>query len=169
MKPWRYGVEANRAQKIEPARFADHHQRHPIDHERLVNPRDEPIAKPIEIEVAVQVASERDQRSTIVVPITIERPIDRRLHRLFDGPGQQDHDDGGQKGDQPAMLILVLRDRAARAAKDDDVDGGDGRDDGGVDEQTFEDDLHVHQAIPHDRRRKRERDERQRYRGQLHR
>jgi hypothetical protein len=40
--------------------------------------------QPIEVEIAVEVASKRHQRARVVVAIAIKRAIDRRLHRLFD-------------------------------------------------------------------------------------
>jgi hypothetical protein len=49
------------------------------------------------------------------------------------------------------------------------VDRDDGRDRRRVDEQALQDDLDVHQAIPDDRRRKRERDEAERNRREAHR
>ena len=53
-----------------------------------------------------------------------------------------------------------LHEVAARRAQDHDVDRGDRREHRGVDEQTLEDDLDVHQAVADDGRGKRERDER---------
>ena len=54
------------------------HQRHPIDDERLHDAVDEPLAQAEQIEVAVQVAREADERPAIVVAIAVVDAVERR-------------------------------------------------------------------------------------------
>ena len=68
------------------------HQRHPIDHERFDDARDQPLAEADDVEVAVQIARERDERAAVVVAVAVERPVERVLHRFLDRARQQDDD-----------------------------------------------------------------------------
>ncbi len=168
-QPREHAVEARDAHGLEVPGLAGRHQRHAIDDERFLDPRDQPIGQPIEVEIAVEVARKRHQRAAVVVAIAIERAIDRRLHRLLDRLGQQQDDHRRQKRDQPAMLVFSLDEEAARRPQDEHVDCRDRREDGGVDEQALQDDLDVHQSVANDGRGKRQRNERERNRQQLHR
>ena len=75
-----------------PAGDRRQQQRHAIDHQRLRDAVHEPLAQPEEIEVAVQIAREADQRAAVVVAIAVvdavEPGLDRVLHRA-----RQQHDD----------------------------------------------------------------------------
>ena len=68
--------------RIEPKCGADlvlEHQRHAIDEQRLDDARHQPLGQAVQIEVAVQVAREADQRAAVVVAVAIERAVERVL------------------------------------------------------------------------------------------
>ena len=70
---------------VAPGRDRRQQQRHAIDDERLHDAVDEPLAQAEQIEVAVQIAREADERAAVVVAIAVvhavEAGLDRVLHR----------------------------------------------------------------------------------------
>ena len=93
-------VADRRVRRLIVARLARpaQHQRHPIDDQRLDDARDEPLAEPDDVEIAVQVTRECDQRASVVVAIAIEGAIERVLHGVLHRTRQQNDD---QRGQQP--------------------------------------------------------------------
>ena len=55
------------------------HQRHAIQDQRFDNPDNEPLTETDDVEIAVQIAGEGDERAAVVVAIAIERAIERVL------------------------------------------------------------------------------------------
>ena len=91
------------------AAVALEHQRHPIDEQRLHDARNEPIGEPVQIEIAVQVAGEADERTPIVVAIAIERAIEQRLHGVLDRRREQDGHERGEQRDHPLVCGPAVR------------------------------------------------------------
>ena len=60
--------------------FVLEHQRHAIDQQRLDDARDQSLGEAAQIEVAIEIAREAEQRTPIVVAIAIERAIEHVLH-----------------------------------------------------------------------------------------
>ena len=63
------------------------------------------MPEPHDIEVAIQVAGERHERPPIVVPVAVEHPIERVLHRFLDGLREQNDDGGRENRDQPVLAL----------------------------------------------------------------
>ena len=94
------------ADRLEVAGVGGDQERHAIELDGLAHARHQAFGEAIEVEVAVQLAREADERLAIVVAIAIERAVDRLLQPVLHRLGQQDHDDGGEERDDPAMLGL---------------------------------------------------------------
>ena len=165
----RRAVEALLRQRLEITLVNREEKGHAIELDGFAHARHHALGQAIEVEVAVQLAREADQRAAIVVAIAIEGTVDRILQAVLHRLGQQHHHHRGEERDDPAMLVFTLDEVAARRAQDQHVDRDDGGDRRGVDQQTLEDDLDVHQAIADDRRRERERHEAERHGRQPHR
>ena len=78
---------------------------HPVDDECLDYTHDEPSAQSHDIEIAVQVSGKADKRATVVVPISVEQPIDRVVYRFSHGLCEQHEDRGREKSDDPVSRI----------------------------------------------------------------
>ena len=87
------------------------HQRHAIDDERLDDARDEPLAEADDVEVAVQIAREADERAAVVVAIAVEHAIERVLHGFLHRLREQHDDD---RGEQPRRSSCAGRRRSAK-------------------------------------------------------
>ena len=158
------------ADRFEVARsFVGQHQRHPLDHQRLDDPRHQPLTEPDHVEIAVQVAGERNQRTAIVVAIAIEHPIQRVLNRLADRLRQQHDDRRRENRDEPVLLVCAARERERHQLENRHAERQRGRDKRGIGDGALDDDLDVTQPVPDDRRREGERDKAQRNRRQLQR
>jgi hypothetical protein len=70
-------------------RFVEQHQRHAIHGERLTDARHQPLAKAIEIEIAVQIAGKSHEGAAVVVLVPIERPVKRIFESRFHGAEEQ--------------------------------------------------------------------------------
>ena len=132
------------------------HQRHAIDHQRLGHPAQQPLAEPRQVQIAVQVAGETDQRPAVVVAIAVVGAVERILDRVLDRAGQQHHDDRRQQRDD-RVGFLTVQEEAAGEAEQHRVDRGDRRQRSGGDQRPLDDDLDVHQPVADDRRGKRQR------------
>ena len=94
------------------------HQRHAIDDQRLDDARDQPLAEADDVEVAVQVAREGDERAAVVVAIAIEHAVERVLHRLLHRLRQQHDDQRREQRDDPVVLVGVAgEDEAGQLAQ----------------------------------------------------
>ena len=112
-QPRHQRAEAVVANRVEVAgAIVREHQRHPVDDQRLDHARDQPLAEADDVEIAVQLAGERDQRAAIVVAIAVEHPIDGGVHRFFHRLRQQHDDNRGQQGDDPGVLVAGVSRRA---------------------------------------------------------
>ena len=149
--------------------FVDEQQRHAIDDERLANARDEPLAETIEIEVAVQIAREADERAAVVVLVAIERAVERILDGALHRAEQQHDHDRREHRDDHVVALRGVEKHDARQPQQRRVNREDGEDDGRVHEAALDDDLDVHQPVADERRRERQRHEAQRDDGELHR
>ena len=98
---------ADRAE-VARARSSAQHQRHAIDDQRFDDARDQPLAETDDVEVAVQIAGERDQRAAIVVAVAVEHAIERVLHRFLDRLRQQHDDHRREQRDDPVVRIGVV-------------------------------------------------------------
>ena len=148
------------------------HQRHPVDHQRLDHARDQALTEADHVEIAVQLAGERDQRAAIVVAIAVEHPIDGGVHPFFHRLRQQHDDNRGQQGDNPGVLVAGVSCRADEKRRQPEqrrVQRQRRAEECGVGERALDDHLNVAQAVAHDRRRERQRHHAERNRGELQR
>ena len=143
------------------------HQRDAIDDERLHDPVHEALAQPEEIQIAVQIAREADERAAIVVAIAVVHAVERRLNRALQRPQQQGDDDRGEEGDDGLRTGFAAEEHFAGELEEHGVDGRHPRQRGGVAEPALDDDLDVHQAVAHDGGRKGQRHESQQDRREL--
>ena len=157
------------ADGLERAVARGRHQTEPIDHERVLHAREQALGQAVEVEVGVQLAGEAHQRAPVVVAIAVEHAVDRALHAVLHRLGQQQHHDGGQRGDDPAVVVFGRHEEATSGPHDHHIDGGNRTQRRGVDQQALEDDLDVHQPVAHDRRRERQGHEPERHGRELHR
>ena len=63
----------------------------------------------MEVEVAVQVAGEADQRATIVVAIAIEGAVEQVLNEVLDRRRQHDGDENRQQRQHPLVRSVALQ------------------------------------------------------------
>ena len=166
----RHGLaEAEVADRHEVARpLVGHHQRHAIDDQRLDDARDEALAEAQEVEVAVEVAREPDERPAIVVAVAVEDPVERVLHRVPHRARQQHDHDGGERRDDPVVLVGIAEQERDQLAERDEQRvrrAAEGR----ICEPALDDDFDVAEAVPHQRAGERERHEAERDRRQLQR
>ena len=82
------------------------HQRHPVDQERLGDATHEPFAQPEEIQIAVEVSREADERAAVVVAIAVVHAIESGLDRVLDRPRQQDQHHRRQKRDDRIGVVV---------------------------------------------------------------
>ena len=107
---WMSVAKSRRAHRAEVRRdLVLQHQRHAIDQQRLDHSRNEPLRESMEVEVAVQVAREPYERAAIVVPITIERPIEQILNEILDRRRQHHGDEDRQQGEYPVIRGAPLQ------------------------------------------------------------
>ena len=99
-----------------PEPLVGEHQRHPVDDQRFDDARDQPLAESDDVEIAVQIAREADERAAIVVAIAIEHAIQRVLHRLLDRLRKQHHHDRRERGDDPVVRVGVVGEEEADRA-----------------------------------------------------
>ena len=165
-------LESGRGDRREVARAARRqrreHQCHAIDQQRLPNARDQALAQPEQVEVAVEIAGEPDQRAAIVVAVAVVDPVERRLNGVLDRARQQDHHERRQHRDDRVVLVLGRHQQPARHLEEDRVDGRDRRDGSRVDQTALDDHLDIHQPVPHDGRGEGQRDQAEQNRGELH-
>ena len=135
------------------------HQRHAIDHQRFGDAMHEPLAQALQIEVAVQIAREADQRAAVVIAVAVVDLVEAGLDRVLHRARQQHDDQRRQQRDDRVLLLRVAQEDAAGDAQQHRVNRRDGRQRRRVDQRALDDDLDVHQAITDDGRRKRQRDE----------
>ncbi len=144
------------------------HQRHAIDDERFDDARDQPLAEPHDVEVAVQIAGEADQRAPVVVAIAIEHAVERILHRLFHRLRQQHDDHRRQQRDDPVVRVGVVGEHEPRNRRSARYSTPLAAEKRGIGEAALDDHFDVAQPVPDDRRREGERHEAERHRGELH-
>ena len=142
------------------------HQAHAIEHERLDDAADEPLAQTLKIEVAVEIAREADQRLPIVVAVAVVGAIERHLNRVLDDRREQHDDERRQHRDDRVVLAGAAENELAGELEQHGVDRRDRHDRRRIDDRALDDDLDVHQPVADDRRGERERHERQRNRQQ---
>jgi hypothetical protein len=110
----------------------------------------------IEIEIAVELAGEADQRAAIVVAIPVIDAIERRLNRS--PQARVDECDDERREQRPELAVGI----GPREHADDEqhaaIDQSQHEHNGGGHERLLEDDLDIHQPVAHDGRRKRQRD-----------
>ena len=162
--------EAGGADRLEVGRvLIAEQQDHAVHQERLGDPRDEPLAQAIEIEVAVQIAREADERAAIVVAIAIERPIERRLDGVLHRAREQDDHERREQRDHAVVLLRAVEHGVAREPQQQRVDAEDRAQRRAVDQPALDDHLDIHQPVADDRRRERKRHEAQGDGRQFHR
>ena len=90
---------------------------------------DEPLAQAEQIEIAVQIAREADERAAVVVAIAVVHAVEPGLDRVLHRPRQQ-HDDERreQRDDRVLLSFAVAQEHRAGQLQQDRVDRGDGRD-----------------------------------------
>ena len=145
------------------------HQRHPIDEERFDDARDETPAQTDDVQVAVQIAGERDERAAVVVAVAIEHAVERVLHRFLHRLRQQHHHHRREQRDDAGVLVGGVAEQKSRRAPHRHVQDDTGRKECRVREAALDDDFHVAQPITDDRGRERQRHEAERDGGQLQR
>jgi hypothetical protein len=143
------------------------HQRHPIDDERFDDPRDQTLAEPDDVEVAVQIARKGDQRAPVVVAVAVERSIESILHGLFDRPREQHDYKCCQRGDDPVVIVDVADEHEPGQLAERRVERDAGGEECGVGEPALDDHLDVTQTVTDDRACEGQRHHRQQHRGQL--
>ena len=89
-------------------RHRSEHERHAVDEQRLGDAVDEAFAQAQQVEIAVEVAREADERAAIVVAIAVVDPVKRRLDGVLHGARQQDDDERRQQRDDGVVLVGVL-------------------------------------------------------------
>ena len=104
-------LESRRRRRVRPQE-----QRHAIDAERLLHALDEPRAQPVEIEIAVQIARERHERASVVVPIAVVETIERRLDGAPQPRRDQRDDERREQRPEAAVLIVGAEDQAREPA-----------------------------------------------------
>ena len=114
----RRALEALVADDFEVAGIGRQQKRHAIQLDGLAHAGDQPVGQPVQVEVAVQLPGETDQRAAIVVAIAVEGAVDGLLQAVLHRLGEQDHDDRGQEGDDPAVLRFTVEQAVARRAQD---------------------------------------------------
>ena len=103
--------------------------------QRLHDAVHQPLAEAEEIEIAVQIARESDERAAVVVAIAVVDAIEPGLNRVLQRPAEQhDHERREQRDDGVADRIPAEEDLADQP-EDDGVDRGDGRQRRGVDQR----------------------------------
>ena len=142
-------------------------QRHALDDERLDDAGDQPLAEADDVEVRVQVARERDQRAPVVVPVAVEHPVERVLHRLLDRLRQQDDYHRRQQRDDARVLIGISTKHERGELEHREVEQHRRRQKRGEGKPAFDDHFNVAQPIPDDGRREGQRHEAERNRGEL--
>ena len=151
------------------AALVGEHQRHLIDDQRLDHARDEPLAEPHDVEVAVQIPRETNQRAAIVVAVAVEDTVQRILHRLLDRLREQHHDHRGQGGHDPVVRVRVIGEKDTDRLAHRQVQQPARAQEGGVRKTSLDNDFNVAQAVPDNGRRKGKRHEPERDGGQLQR
>ena len=90
-------------------RHRSEHEGHAVHEQRLGDAVDQALAQAQQIEIAVEVAREADERAAIVVAIAVVDAVKRRLDGVFHGARQQDDDERGQQRDDRVPLVGVLQ------------------------------------------------------------
>ncbi len=116
---------------------------------------DQPLAEPEQIEVAVQITREADERAPVIVTVAIVDAIEAGLDGVLDRPGEQHHDGRREERDQRIARVVAAAHRAGDAVEDG-VDRDDRRRRRRVHQPALDDHLDVHEAIPDDRGRERQ-------------
>ena len=143
------------------------HQGHAVDQQRLGDAPHQALAQPEQVQVAVEVAREADERAAVVVAIAVVHAIEAGLDRVLHRPRQQHQHHRRQKRDDRVGLVRLGREPVAGDAENDRVDRGDGGHRGRVDEAALDDDFDVHQPVADDGRGKGERHQPEQYCGEL--
>ena len=102
----REAVVANRREIADPVAVSGRqHQRHAIDQQCFHRARDKTLAQADNVEVAVQVARERDESTAVVVAVTIEHAIERVLDRFLHRMRQQHRNHRRQERDDGVVFV----------------------------------------------------------------
>jgi hypothetical protein len=162
--------EAARRHRKQAARFAGRvrqKQRDAVHAQRFGDAIDETTGEPLQVEVAVQVAREAHERPPVVVAIAVVQPIEAGLHGL---PKRRRHECDHQRGQQrpEGVAPFVHPGHTTQQPERDRVDDPEDERDGRDHQPALDDHLDVHQAIPHERRRERQRNAPEQDRGVLH-
>ena len=137
-------------------------QRHALETERLHDPSDQPLAEPLQLEIAVQVARKADERAPIVVAIAVVGAIERHLDGVLHQRREQHDDQRGEHRDDRVALAGAAEEELARELEQHGVDRRNRRDHRGVDHRALDDHLDVHQPVADDGGGEGEREEPQR-------
>ena len=119
------------------------HQRHPLDHQRFDDARNQPLAETHHVQVAVQLAREGHERAAVVVAIAVEHAIERVLHRLLHRLRQQHHHDRRHQRDDPVVIVGIVAYQKGRELEHPGVQGHARGQKGGVRETALDDHFDV--------------------------
>ena len=81
------------------------HQRHPFDEQRLGDAAHEALAQAEQIEIAVEVAREADERAAVVVAVAVVDAVEAGLNRVLDRTRQQHQHHRRQKRDDRVRVV----------------------------------------------------------------
>ena len=124
--------------------------------ERRPHPLEEPLARPLEVEVRVQVLGEAHEGLARAVALLVEEPVERLLDPRLDRREEQHHHEGAQERDEGRVRLLPQH---VGQADGQEREPQDHRHRQHVAERPAEDELDVHQAVLDHRVGERERDE----------
>src|SRR5215471_138594 len=121
-----------------------------------------------DVEVAVQIASESEERPAIVVAVAIKNAVERVLHGLSDRLGDQDDNQRREQRDDPVVLVGIVREEIPRGWQErEEIEQRCGREETRVRDGALDDHFHVAQPVPDDGRREGQGHDAKRNRGEL--
>ena len=124
--------------------------------ERRSDPLEEPLARPLEVEVGVEVLGEPHEGLARAVALLVEEPVERLLDPGLDRREEQHDHEGAQERDERRVRLLPQHVCQSDGQEGEPHDHRHGQD---VAERAAEDELHVHQAVLHHGVGERERDQ----------
>ena len=146
-----------------------HHQHGVVDDQGLGHPGHESFGQSVQIEIAVQLPRKTEQRTPVVIPVTVVRAVEHRLNGVLHRTGQQDDHRRRQQGDDRVVPVRFVEEHGPRQPIENKVKGHHRGHGHGIDQPALDDHLDVTQAILDDGRRERQRNQAQRNRGHVER
>ena len=147
------------AERREVAALAGQQEGQLAQAERRPHALEQPLARPLEVEVRVEVLGEAHERLARAVALLVEEPVERLLDPRLDRREEQRHHEGAQEHDEARVRLLPQH---VGHADGQEREPHDHRHRQHVAERAAEDELDVHQAVLDHRVGERERDERER-------